>query len=595
MSAENRENNLLRFLAYVKPYKWLLVLAIIGGIVKFVTPLLMPQVTRHLIDNVFLNETMTHDQKTHELLIWAGGMAAIFLFVFGPWTYIRHYMAGKVGQRSVFDLRCDLYYRILRMSASFFDRNKTGEIVSRLISDIALAQNLVGNALTNIWMDAVSLVLILYFLFSIDTMATFVALSTFPLYIVFFKKFGSRIKTSSKKVQQEIAEMSGNISEKVSGSTVVHAFTGEKHEEKKFFEDSEKLFSTAMKRTYFQSMNMTFVGLVTHLAPLVVILYGGYRTITGTMTVGDIIAIIMYLGPLYTPLRRFSELNVVFANSMAALDRIFEVMDQKPEIRSRPGAVKLENATGRVEFSNVSFAYEPDAEPVIKHIDFTAEPGTKVALVGPSGSGKSTLAGLVPRFYDATGGTVMVDGHDVRDLKVGSLRRNVGIVLQDPILFSGSIWENILYGKPHASKKEVVEASRAANAFEFIKELPAGFATEVGERGHFLSGGQKQRITLARAFLKDPKILILDEATSSLDAESESLVQDALKRLMANRTTFIIAHRLATILNVDRILVLENGRIIEDGTHNRLVETGGLYSELYDKQFNQAQAVLSSK
>ncbi len=589
---ETKKHNLIRFLGYVKPYKWLLILAIIGGIAKFSVPLLMPQVTRHLIDNVFLNTVKTTDEKTRELFLWTGGMALIFLFVFAPWVFIRHYLAGKVGQRSVFDLRCDLYYRIIRMSQSFFDRKKTGEIVSRLISDIALSQNLIGNALTNIWMDAVSLVLILFFLFRIDTAATFVALSTFPLYIFFFKKFGRRIKHTSKRVQEEIAEMSGNISEKVSGSTVVRAFTSEKREQARFFEDSEKLFSTAMTRTLYQSLNMVFVGLITHLAPLIVIVYGGLRAIHGTLSVGDIMAIIMYLGPLYTPMRRFSELNVVFANSMAAIDRIFEVLDENPDIRSKPDAIRLEDAHGEVVFDHVSFSYDGEAGPVLTDISFTAVPGQKIALVGPSGSGKTTIASLIPRFYDATEGTVRVDGNDVRDLKVKDLRKQIGIVLQDPILFSGSIWENILYGRPGATREEVVEAARAANAFDFIKQLPAGFATEVGERGVFLSGGQKQRITLARAFLKDPKILILDEATAALDAESESLVQDALKRLMSGRTTFIIAHRLATILNTDRILVLDAGSVVEEGTHSELLLLNGLYADLFDKQFNQSQILL---
>jgi subfamily B ATP-binding cassette protein MsbA len=291
----------------------------------------------------------------------------------------------------------------------------------------------------------------------------------------------------------------------------------------------------------------------------------------------------MYLAPLYTPLQRFSELNVVFANSMAAVDRVFEIMDQKPEIRDMPGAVELKDVLGCVEFDQVDFAYHHEDEPgpVLRDVSFIVEPGQKVALVGPSGSGKSTIVSLIPRFYDVDAGSVRIDGCDVRTLTLHSLRRQVGMVLQNPILFSGSVWDNIRYGEPEASDGDVIEACIAANAYDFIMSLPNGFASEVGERGAFLSGGQMQRITIARAFLKNPKILILDEATSSLDSVSEKLIQLALERLMVGRTTFIIAHRLSTIENADRIFVIEKGRIVETGTHEQLLHHEGIYQRLY--------------
>ncbi len=581
-----RRNNFVRFLSYVRPYKWQVVAASLGGIVKFSVPLLVPQMTRYLLDDVFLSTTLTTDEKMRALLTSLGGLILIFIFFWTPLVYIRHYYAGKSGYKTVFDLRHELYYRILRMSASFFDRNKSGGIVARLISDIEIAQNLVGSALTNIWMDLISLVLIAYFLLNIDLGITLVALVTFPFYLYFFRRSQGAIKVSSHRVQEEIEALSGTLQERIAGNRVVRAFGREQFEEQTFDRESQKLLSTSMYRVYLQSINLAITGVIVNVAPLIVMLYGGYQVINGHLTVGDLIAVTMYLPSLYTPLQRFSELSVVFANSMAAVDRVFEIMDQKPEIRDAPNAVDLENVEGRVEFDDVCFAYHNDEDeqgPVLRDIKFVVEPGEKVALVGPSGSGKSTIVSLIPRFYDADEGQVMIDGCDVRDATLQSLRRAVGVVLQTPILFSGSIYDNIRYGKPEAEEAEIVEACKAANAWEFIQHFPKGIYTEVGEGGGFLSGGQRQRLTIARAFLKDPKILILDEATSALDSESERLIQAALDRLMIGRTAFIIAHRLSTIENADRIFVLEYGRLVESGTHEELLHTHGVYQRLYSQ------------
>jgi subfamily B ATP-binding cassette protein MsbA len=347
-----------------------------------------------------------------------------------------------------------------------------------------------------------------------------------------------------------------------------------------------------MRQAHFHSLNITINGVILEIAPLLVLLFGGYQVIAGTITVGELVAVGMYLPSLYMPIRRFTDLNVVIANSMAALDRVFELMDQKPEIKDRPNAIRLPTIEGYVQFDEVCFAYQntpaDDPGPVLKDVNFEAAPGQKIALVGPSGSGKSTLVGLIPRFFDVGSGVVCIDGHDVRNVKVKSLRSHIGMVMQDAILFSGTIRENLRYGNPNATDQEVEWACRAANACEFIEQLPNKFEAEVGEGGGFLSGGQKQRLTIARAFLKNPKILILDEATSALDAESERLIQAALQDLMVGRTTFIIAHRLSTIVNADQILVLEAGKIVEAGTHAELLEKEGVYHHLYQQQFASA-------
>ncbi|HPD45431.1 MAG TPA: ABC transporter ATP-binding protein [Anaerohalosphaeraceae bacterium] len=585
-----RKSNFLRFLGYVRPYVGYLLAGVAGGVIKFTVPLLVPLVTRHLLDDVFLNEALSSGEKLRQLLMWTGGMAAVFLFVYAPGVFVRHQFADRASHRAVFDLRCDLYYRILRMSASFFSRNKTGAIITRLISDVQLAQNLIGTALTNIWMDGVAVIAVLVFLFRIDVWTTLVALSTFPLYLFFFRRFSTEIRTVSRQVQEELSVMSSNAHERISGNVVVRAFTRERTERRRFNAESERLFSTNMRRIRVQSLNQAVTGTLMGLSPLVVIAFGGWRVVRGDISVGDLMAATMYLAPLYLPLQRFSELNIVFANGMAALDRIYEIMDEKPEIRSAPNAVELTRARGRVEFDHVSFGYG-GGRLVLHDVTFVAEPGEKVALVGASGSGKTTLVSLIPRFYDVSAGAIRVDGWDVRRLRVRSLRQHVSMVLQDPILFSGTIRENILYGNPEADDAAVEAAAEAANALEFISRLPNGFDTEVGERGAFLSGGQRQRITIARAFLKDPRILIFDEATSSLDSESEHLIQNAMGRLVAGRTTFIIAHRLSTVLEADRIIVLSGGRIVEAGSHRELMGLDGAYRNFYMRQLEMMDAV----
>jgi subfamily B ATP-binding cassette protein MsbA len=576
--------NFVRFLGYVRPYTKYLIAATVGGVVKFVVPLLVPQVTKHLLDNVFLNSALPPERKLHDLLLYAGGMMGIFVFIYAPFVYIRHLYADKAGHRAVFDLRCDLYYRILRMSASFFNRTKSGEIITRLISDIQLAQNIIGTALTNVWMDAIAIVVVLYFLFKIDVTMTLVALSTFPVYILVFRRFSDRIRRTSRQAQDQLSVMSSNAQERISGSMVIQAFAQEVNEKTRFQAESEELFSTNMRRILIQSLHQALAGALVGLAPLVIICYGGYRVIYGDITVGELIAITMYLGPLYLPLQRFSELNIVFSNSMASLDRIYEIMDQKPEIVDRAGAIELSKVRGDVTFDGVNFSYKRGC-PILKNVTFSVGAGQKVALVGPSGSGKTTIVNLIPRFYDVSAGRVMIDGNDVRDIKIKSLRRFISMVLQDPVLFSGTIRENILYGNPSAGEQDVIKAARAANAYDFINALPNGFDTQVGERGALLSGGQKQRITIARAFLKDPAILILDEATSSLDSQSEYLIQDAMARLVKGRTTFVIAHRLSTIIRADQIFVLSAGSVIESGTHDELLDNARTYRDLYEGQF----------
>ena len=584
MRARSTSPNFVRFLAYVRPYVWFIVLASLGGIIKFTVPLLVPQVTRYLLDDVFSKSEFSTQQQLHRLYRSIGLLGALFLFVWAPATYARSYFAGLAGHRAVFDLRQKLYEHILRMSASFFDRNRSGSIVSRLISDVALMQNLVGNALTNIWMDSAALLVVLFFLFRINVNLTLMALVTFPLYIYVFKTFQRNIRSATHEIQEGTSQLAGNVQEKIAGSYVVHAFNQERREGRYFKRDASHLLTATLRLLRFRGGNAAVTGVITQGAPLLVLLYGGYLVIMGSITVGELVAVTLYLGPLYLPLERFSELNVVLSNSLAALDRVYDVMDQTPDIRDAPEARELVNPQGRVRFERVHFSYGQEADSpvaVLRDLSFTVEPGQKVALVGPSGSGKSSLISLIPRFYDVTSGGILVDGQDVRNLQVKSLRQSISIVLQTPVLFSGTVRENILYSKPGASQNELIQAAKDANAYDFIQNLAQGFDSEVGEGGSFLSGGQRQRVTIARAFLKDPQILILDEATSALDTASERLIQDALEGLMEGRTTFIVAHRLSTIRHADMILVMRDGCIVDAGTHHQLLGKEGLYQELY--------------
>ncbi len=615
---KRESHSLLRFLRYVAPHKWYIAGAAAAGVLKFVIPLAFPLALKYLTDVVVGRDPHAAGEATNHLLDtwctsvlhvlpWLGsgnggrltvlGLSMLVLYVaLGIASFYRSYWAGQAGHRLIFDLRYALYQHIQGMSHSFFDERRSGAIVARFVSDIQLAQNFVGSALTNVWMDSASLGFVVWILFVLERRLAWVALAVIPFYVLLIRYFSPRIKAASQSVQEMLEDFSGELQEKIAGVSVVKAFNREQHEARRFYDSSRTLLDLTLHNVALSSANQAGTTLLTSVAPLVVVWAASAMILHGSLSVGTMIAFYAYLGSLYLPLQRFSELSVVVSNSLAAIDRIFEFFDIRPEVREAPDARRLERVTGRVAFRQVAFSYPTrrNGHPVLSGISVEVEPGETVALVGRSGAGKSTLVSLIPRFYDVSEGAVWIDDIDVRAVTLASLRDHIGIVPQDSILFSGTLQENLLYGRPDATEAQMLAAARAANADEFITQLPEGYLTLVGERGLRLSGGQRQRIAIARTFLKDPPILILDEATAALDSESENLIHDALRRLMRGRTTFIIAHRLSTVINADRIIVIEQGTIREVGRHAELLTRGGVYSQLYEEQFRPAHTFLGA-
>lgn len=574
-----------RFLAYARPYWAYISAATVAGLVRFLAPLVFPWMLKELLDRVVLNESLDDSAKQQTILYLALTVLAVNI-VWMIATYYRSVFAAVAGHRMMRDMRVALFNHVQRLSHAFFTRHQTGAIVSRLVNDISLAQNFVGSALTNVWMDVTLLLALIAILMSIHPMLTLVSLVLMPVYLFALKAMGPRIQQTSKEVQQRLEVLSGELHEKVAGVAIVKGFARETAEAELFADHANKLLKKVLYSVRFTATNEVVVGFVVHTAPVLVVWYGVYQILGGRLSIGELTQFLLYLGMFYYPLQRLSDLSVVLSNSLAAIDRIFEYFDTRPHVRERPQALRLTECRGRIEFDHVQFSYDADA-PILQDINLTIAPGQTVAFVGPSGAGKSTLANLVPRFYDPVAGRILLDGNDLRDVELTSLRSHIGIVNQETILFSGTVQENLLLAKPSAAMDEIVAALEAANALDFVQQLPEGLWTEIGERGAVLSGGQKQRLAIARAFLKDPRILILDEATSSLDSRSERRIQDALHRLLRNRTSIVIAHRLSTVLRADQIVVLEAGRVVDMGRHPELLARGGLYAQLYNEQFGQ--------
>jgi ABC-type multidrug transport system fused ATPase/permease subunit len=585
--ATSRMSRVWRFLSYLRPHWQFVAIATVAGIFKFLVPLSFPWMLRVVIDDIVYNTSMPPSERSSQLVFLVIAMVLLNVIWLGA-TWVRGVFTGIAGHRMIRDLRVALFGHLQRLSHHFFAVNQSGAIVSRVVGDIAQAQNLVGSALTNLWMDLVLMVVLLAILIPMNWELALVALILMPIFLASIQVLGNRIRLSSIEVQQRVEVLSGGLQEKVAGIGIVKGFTREQAELSSFQMQSDKLYSKVLRSVRYATANEMAVGFVVMTSPVLVVWYGAHLIMAGELTVGQLTQFLLYLAMFYAPIQRMSDLGRVLATSMASIERVFEYFDTMPQVAEKPNAIQLDHPEGRIELIDVSFGYDP-SKLVAQNINLTIEPGETVAFVGPSGSGKSTLANLIPRFYDPLSGVVKLDGHDLRDISIESLRRNIGIVNQDTILFSGTIRENLLLARPDATPEEMQSALEASNASPFVADLPEGLWTEIGERGVGLSGGQRQRLALARAFLRDPRILILDEATSALDSRSERLIQEALTRLLSGRTSIVIAHRLSTVLGADKIITLDGGRIVEMGDHNELLELGGLYSQLFHEQFGHAE------
>ncbi len=563
---------------YIKPYKKWFYRAVLLTTVSTVISLVPPLVLRAIVDNVITAGRMEMFVPLMLLFVLAPLLAALIGFA-------NNYVVTLIGQKLVLDLRSKLYAHLQNLPLRFYDKSSTGGIIERLMGDVAQIQSMVTTQTITLATDIVACSAALVIMMTLNWRMTLALMLLIPLYVVNYNFFISRIRKWRKFLREKMEDISSTLQERLAGAIVVKAFGEERNETRRFVHEAFDARNIGVRaRSYSVVFNST-ASLIYWLGQTGIYLLGCYLIIQGDMTLGSVVAFTSYSIYLLNPAVRFSQMSNMVEQSMVSVRRINELLNEIPEPEDPPEAVNMEKLNGEVKFDNVTFCYEPN-QPVLRNFSLEVKPGTTVALVGHTGCGKTTVISLLLRFYRATEGRILLDGIDINRISKASLRRNIALVPQDPILFDGTIKENIAYGRPEATREEIIEAAKAAEIHDMIESLPDGYDTYIGEEGIKLSGGQKQRIVIARAILMDPAILIMDEATSSLDSESERLLQRALGRIMENRTSFVIAHRLGTIVSADMIVVLSEGRILEIGNHHELLaKEKGYYRQLYFTQF----------
>lgn len=584
---KTKTNSAIRILSYIVPHWHLVTASTIAGVVKLSMPLILPQVIGYFTDELLVSAYISNTDKVNEILKWLVILLGIYILIYIPAAFIRQAGSIEVANRIMNKMRCELFEHLQLMSAEFHNNNRSGSLVTRVNSDVEQVHEFIWGVVTNIWIDGITIIIYIVLLCRINVFLTIVACFALPVSVIATKRIRERISQNSRKARKGLSDISGYMQERMSGFSVVKLFGMEKFENDKFKEYSDKIYKYNRNTNRFFSLGEAITSSFSEVICSVVVCLSAILIVKDKMTIGEMIIFETYIAYFITPIKRFAELNVTYSKSIAGIERVFDIFDIKPEIHEKENALIFSGKEDvRIAFHNVNFRYDKTAsEYILKDISFSIEPEEKVALIGSSGCGKSTIINLLARFYDIDSGKISFGNRDLYDYSMASIYNQMGIVFQETILFSGTIEENVRYGKINATIQELERAAEAANAADFIKNFPDGWNTMIGERGTGLSGGQKQRISIARVFLKNPKLLILDEATSALDSESEAQVQDALDNLMKKRTTIIIAHRLSTIVNADKIIVMDKGKIVEIGTHEQLLQLNGRYKELYDMQF----------
>ena len=575
-------NLYLRLLYYVKPYLPRLIIAGLCTILAAAGNLYVPWIIKDVIDRVLA------ERDAMMLNTISMGIVVVF-FLRGIFFYGQTYLMAYAGQRVIIDLRLAVYRQLQRLSLSFYEKRKTGTIMSYVTNDVGALQGaLIDNVIELLTEGFVLLGSIIAMIY-LDWKLTLFTFSTFPLVLIVIDYFGKKIRSSGSLIQERTADITSILQESISSARIIKSFVREDYEINRFDKENVLNFKASIKNSQQMAALTPTIEFVAALGVTAIIWYGGREVISGVLTPGSLIAFLVYAVNISNPIKRLSRVYGNIQRALAAAQRVFDILDLQPEIQEVPNAQPLPYIKGDVRFEQVSFSYNPN-EPVLTDLSFANQAGQMVAIVGPSGAGKSTIANLLPRFYDITAGKIFIDNVDIKAVTLDSLREQIGIVPQETMLFNGTVYDNIRYGNLQATRAEIEQAARDANAEKFILQLPNGYETTLGDRGVNLSGGQRQRIAIARAILKNPRILILDEATSALDTESEHIVQEALDRLMVGRTSFVIAHRLTTIQRANMILVLDKGKLVETGTHEQLLDKGGLYARLHQVQFAEKHA-----
>lgn len=592
-----------RAIGYLGRYRNTVLIAYVALFLSIGAQLVVPQLVQNILDAVArgVGAQATGDAAVAtanaavQALYWAIALIIVFAIIRGLFAFAQAYMSEKLSQDVAFDFRNELFAKIQHLSFSYHDRNQTGQLMIRATDDVEKLRVFIGQGLLIAVQALVLLVGALTLLAITNWNLTLTVIIILPLALVLFMLFGAISQPMFAKVQMKLSALNTVLQENLAGIKVVKAFAREPQEAARFDRAAEELMQQQITLARVFSFLFPFIFLIASLGQAAVIYYGGRQIIAGTLTVGEWQKFSLYLMLVFFPIGQLGFIISQMSQASASATRIFEILDTKNEVTDKPGAKPLPAIQGDVEFKNVSFRYFSSSDPVLAEINFTAKPGETVALLGSTGSGKTTIINLIPRFYDVTEGQILIDNQDIRDVQLDSLRRQIGIVLQETNLFTGTIRDNIAFGRPEASDEEVINAAKAAAAHDFIMTFPEGYATSVGERGATLSGGQKQRIAIARALLLDPRILILDDSTSSVDVATEVQIQAALDRLMLGRTSFVIAQRISTVLNADQILVLDKGRIVARGQHAELMEQSEIYAEIYRSQLVESATTESTE